>query len=105
MAQQDQGPEPKLQFKHVVDVPGGNQVIVEVFDNGAIATTSLTVKAGLWGGGGGGGGTRTCSGSCGTRKLGPISCPTGSSPVLDCINFTLRCRPNSGSGSGGVIIQ
>ena len=94
--QSNQGIEPKFLFKQVINVSPREQVSVEVFDNGAIVTTRLTKAAGLWGGGGGGGGSTTCSGSCGGQTIGPLTCPAGSSPVLDCINHTLTCKATLG---------
>lgn len=37
--------------------------------------------------------TRTCSGKCGNTKVGPINCPPGHSPILDCTSNppTITC--------------
>jgi hypothetical protein len=45
---------------------------------------------------GGGKAARTCSGKCGDVAVGPIPCPDGMSPVLDCTKSppTLSCIPN-----------
>ena len=38
--------------------------------------------------------SRTCSGRCGDTPVGPIACPEGQSPVLDCTTNppSLSCR-------------
>ena len=96
---------PKLLQKSTVISSNGDKAIFEVYDNGGTAVTKLAAKkGGGWGGGGGGGGPtkRTCSGSCGGATAGPIDCPEGQSPSLDCSTNppTISC---GAGGPGGTI--
>jgi hypothetical protein len=62
---------------------------LQVFDNGATVLTHFDAKGTILG--------RTCSGDCDGVKVGPISCPEGQSPVLDCTANppTLTCEDRS----------
>lgn len=81
----------------------GEEATVEVYDNGTIATTEFARAAGAWGGGGGGGG-RKCSGSCHGQTV-TMSCPAGSSPVLDCTSGSPRLTCAKTLGGGVVFVS
>jgi len=89
----DSNNAPSLVFRQVLKSSGVEEANIDVYDNGTIATTKFAKKAAGWGGGGNGGGNRTCSGSCDGVALGPINCPAGSSPHLNCTTNppTLTC--------------
>ena len=100
----DKEKTPKLLFRQIVKSAGIEEVSLEIYDNGTVATTKFSKKASGWGGGGGSGGNRTCSGSCGGATIGPINCPTGSSPHLNCVTNTLTCVSLGGTLENAPVI-
>ena len=54
----------------------GDKVLLEVFDDGTVILSHSDREGRVL--------TRTCSGTCGGRRVGPIDCPKPQSPTLDC---------------------
>lgn len=66
--------------------PNGHVVSLEVSADGSTVLTHADEHGAVL--------SRTCSGSCGGTQVGPISCPEGQSPVLNCTTNppTISCR-------------
>lgn len=65
--------------------PNGHKVVLEVFDNNATVLTHFDENGNVL--------ARQCSGRCGSTQVGPINCPEGTSPSLNCTSNppTIRC--------------
>lgn len=68
-----------------LQLKGGGELVIEEHENGALVIEQARGPDMPT--------TRTCSGSCGDVGVGPIDCPEGTSPHLDCTKNppTLKC--------------
>ncbi len=74
--------------QNIVDMTGtnGDKVMLEEYEGGSTILSHSDKDGNIL--------SRTCSGRCGNTQLGPINCPPGKSPDLNCARRppTLGCR-------------
>lgn len=60
-----------------LSAPNGHTVTLEVFEGDQTVLTHYDARGNIL--------SRTCSGKCGDQQVGPIDCPEGTSPHLNCV--------------------